>query len=239
MNNNWDESKHPRDVDGKFTSKGNTDNKALTKEERYHRFIENWELLSERYRQIDNLQYTAFTQIYSDEVEQFFGDELMRWGNEISLAQIQALHGYTARTSGAINKFLRTNGAGFDYVSKQYLRRQIALISSALADFKLERNILVYRVEDKEFNAGDIGDTFVLKGFTSTSVNRRHLAINYGDCVQYQIEVPAGKGRGAYIRGVSGYKAEYEFLLQRNTKVQIIRQLDDGEFKIVRLRVLD
>lgn len=160
----------------------------------------------------------------------------MRWENEISIAQLRAVRAYTSSLNGEINRFLRNGGAGFDYQSKQYLRRQVALITSALSDFNLERNILVYRVEDREFNTED---EFVLKGFTSTSVNRRYLAINYENCVQYQIEIPAGKGRGAYIRNMSSYRAEYEFLLQRDTKVKVVRKLDDGEFKIVRLRVID
>ena len=119
---------------------------------------------------------------------------------------------------------------------KENTQRQITLISSAIADFNLERNILVYRIEDEEINNGE---RFILKGFTSTSINRRILAINYDDCVQYQIEVPSGNGRGAYISNQSKYKNEYEFLLQRDTKVKVIRKQSNGEFTMVRLRVVD
>ena len=224
------------DGGGGAASRSSNDEQKYGKLQRYNHFIENWELLSERYRETCYHNYKTFTQIYGDEVERFFGDELLHWENEISVAQRRALYEYTSKTSDEINMFLRADGAGFDCADKRRLSKRVDLISGALAEFNLERNILVYRVENKDYYNCD---EFVLKSFTSTSVNRRYLAINYENCVQYQIEVPAGKGRGAYIRNMSNYRAEYEFLLQRDTKVKVVRKLDDGEFKMIRLRVVD
>lgn len=250
-NNNWKESEHPRDEEGKFTEKGNgiksvekgeVSKEPLSKAERYYKFIVQWELMSERYNNVQYDPKNVYTQIYHDEVDKFFGDELSRWTYSISNEQLQSIYQYTISTNKLINGVLRANGKFLrNGADKDRIMRQIDLLSSALADFDLQHNILVYRAEERnrktERELVD-NNVFTLKGFTSTSIERRIVDINT-DCIQYQIEVPAGKGRGAYISGFSAFEKEYEFLIQRDTKVKVLRQLDDGEFKIVRLRVVD
>lgn len=208
--------------------------KYAEKKQRYELFLQQWAESGERYNEVANSTAKIYKQIYEDEIELFFGDELVRWEYMRSAEELKAIREYTANNSIAINAYLR--GKNIMGTDKENTQRQITLISSAIADFNLERNILVYRIEDEEINNGE---RFILKGFTSTSINRRILAINYDDCVQYQIEVPSGKGRGAYISNQSKYKNEYEFLLQRDTKVKVIRKQSNGEFTMVRLRVVD
>lgn len=208
--------------------------KYAEKKRRYELFLQQWAESGERYNEVANSTAKIYKQIYEDEIELFFGDELVRWEYLRSAEELKAIREYTANNSIAINGYLR--GKNIMGTDKENTQRQITLISSAIADFNLERNILVYRIEDEEINNGE---RFILKGFTSTSINRRILAINYDDCVQYQIEVPSGKGRGAYISNQSKYKNEYEFLLQRDTKVKVIRKQSNGEFTMVRLRVVD
>ena len=208
--------------------------KYAEKKQRYELFLQQWAELGERYNEVVNNHKEIFKQVYEDEIEIFFGDELVRWEYMRSAEELKAIREYTENNSSAINAYLR--GKNIRRADKENIQKQISLISSAIADFNLKRNILVYRIEEKEFNKSE---TFELKGFTSTSINRRMLAINFDDCVQYQIEVPRGKGRGAYICNQSKYKNEYEFLLQRNTKVKVIRKLTDGEFTMIRLRVVD
>ncbi len=208
--------------------------KYAEKKRRYELFLQQWAELGERYNEVANSTAKIYKQIYEDEIEVFFGEELVRWENMRSAEELKAIYEYTANSSSVINGYLR--GKNMRGTDKKYIQRQIKLISSAIADFNLERDILVYRIGDKEFNKSE---TFTLKGFTSTCINRRILVINCDDCVQYQIEVPSGKGRGAYICNQSRYKNEYEFLLQRDTKVKVIRKLTNGEFTMVRLRVVD
>lgn len=245
MKGNWDEAKHPRDEEGKFTDKKsgevykNIVQKLLKlsseRNERYERFIQEWAELCEKYGDKQFKPAAVFMHIDNDEVERLFGDEMTRWEFSLSHRQILALYNYTSKTDADINYFLRHNESGYDLRTTQFLRNQIDLISSALADFNLQHNIVVYRAQNELFN---VGEEFTFKSFTSTSMSQEML-FGSQTAVQYEIEVPKGKGRGAYIKNHSGFPNEYEFLLQRDTKVKVIRKLEGGEFNIYRLRVID
>ena len=58
------------------------------------------------------------------------------------------------------------------------------------------------------------------------------------DCL-LEIQVPSGKGLGAYVNSLSGFKnVEYEFLLKRGTRCEILSVDTSGEKPIIKMRVI-
>lgn len=55
----------------------------------------------------------------------------------------------------------------------------------------------------------------------------------------YEICMPPGKGRGAYVAAMSRYEHEQEFLIARGTKYKIVGVTEDGEFTRVKLEVIE
>ena len=55
----------------------------------------------------------------------------------------------------------------------------------------------------------------------------------------FKINVPKGKGNGAYINSLSQYQdAEYEFLLKRNTKCRILKVEEIDDKKLLEMEVI-
>lgn len=65
------------------------------------------------------------------------------------------------------------------------------------------------------------------KGFMSTTV-KKSVAADFDKGYILKINVPKGKGRGAYVRSVSNYSYEYEFLMKRSSKLKVTR-IGSGE----------
>ena len=97
-------------------------------------------------------------------------------------------------------------------------------LDNLINSYELKEPIIVYRniptanSEEKDFTS---------PGYVSTTIDKdkatRDASRSY--CVIHEYEIPAGKGRGAYINNLvnESYKdVEYEFLLARNTKFKKI-----------------
>lgn len=115
-------------------------------------------------------------------------------------------------------------------------------ISEELSKFKLPEPINVRRaVGNVDYITGatssvedmksSIGKVFTEKGFTSTTVCRDTiLPFGYGSTrTVLDIYVPTNS-RGAYIYKISEHPAEFEYLLDKNTKFKIV---DAGEREVV------
>ena len=177
-----------------------------------------------------------------DEVNDFFytdGDEkgllarknslFGKWKSSLTNDEDSAIRWYTADGYGDINDYLRRR-SGWEYISKD-IEDPISKIDEAISRFTLKEGIVVHRgvedfygdsiVEKEEWN--DIseikGKTFRDKGFgSSTALYGSGVATSKP--VLFEIEIPAGKGRGAYINKHAGQyeDVEYEFLIARDSR---------------------
>lgn len=94
---------------------------------------------------------------------------------------------------------------------------------------------LTFGLKGKSINElkGMIGGTINVKTYVSTSIDS-----GYALPFRYNIYVKKGKGKGAYIAGISNIPQEYEFLIKRgsNFKVQGVKK--EGDNVLVDLELL-
>lgn len=107
-------------------------------------------------------------------------------------------------------------------------------IDAAISRFTLKENILVQRGVDDFYGASIIGETdwneisetvgmiFQESGYTSTTALLKN-SVATAKPYLFEIEIPAGKGRGAYVNKLAGLNedVEYEFLIARGSKFKI------------------
>ncbi len=158
--------------------------------------------------------------------------EYQKWVNSLNKDETEAIQEYTEDLYSVINDKLR----GFYDTDDKLINDAINKLSNSIDNFKLTDNIQVYRGVD--VNALDgfmrqnninkyteaIGKIYNDKAFMSTSLLKSGAGLekfNEQD-IQFIINIPKGKGRGAYINELSLKKdKEYEFLLQKNSKLRI------------------
>jgi len=112
----------------------------------------------------------------------------------------------------------------------EYYKKGTA-IQKALLKYDLKKPITVHRGDDGGLIPNGqnktpaelkkmlkVGMEFTSNNFVSTSANSPFRL----KPVQYNIKVPKGK-RGAYVKGVSSFKNENEFLLKANTKYRVTK----------------
>ena len=149
------------------------------------------------------------------------------WYDGLSDIEISSIGAYSGDDYAGINGLLRGQMtekmvARWNVGSQYTLQDKIASITDAIGKFDLREPIRVYRTcEEDVFESlkRQIGSIFVDDGFTSTSILSAKVASGN---VRMIIDVPAGKGIGAWINPLSGSAdEEWEFLLQRGTKFRI------------------
>ena len=173
-----------------------------------------------------------------DDINNFFNDEKTRkWIKKVSEDKItdgrNAINIYTSDKYEPINRKLRniiTEEEAIKELPK--VNEIIDSIDKHIADFDLKDNITVYRgVHKNAFKTNDLKSlekTFYTdKAFISTSTSEDSSFDNLGANIKMIIDVPKGKGRGAYINDLSEYQ-EYEFLLARNSRL-FIKEVEETE----------
>lgn len=110
----------------------------------------------------------------------------------------------------------------------EIFNEEISNIENAIDNFNTPQDIKVYRKTAGDFDSLQEGDTFRDNGFSSTSTSRDFVENFKGSTNELgenayilEINVPSGKGRGAYIRGASEYPDEFEYIIQRGTDFKI------------------
>ena len=149
------------------------------------------------------------------------------WINELSPEEIRAIKKYTKNSGdpdddkffARLNAMLRGN-----IPQNDTLNYYSELISSGISKFKLKHNITCYRVLDRDvYSAFSAGDLLTEKQFISTSVVVKSGTLNKP--FKVTINVPKGT-RGAYIEGLSKYKTQREFLLDKNLIYKVIARTE-------------
>lgn len=172
-----------------------------------------------------------FENVPEDREAEFFGQELTDWERELNNnpEQFNSLYNYTGSFYKAANSYLRkTKKSDYAGYSPTDLKARIKEIDTALSKFDLKNNIMVYRGSTNHLIGGAktvddvkkiVGSVVRDKGFMSTSTRKSSA---FSDDVHYEIKVPKGKDRGAYVGGVSHFGHEKEFLLNRGTQFKVL-----------------
>ena len=142
------------------------------------------------------------------------------WQKSLSKDEISALSNFTDSAYSVVNKALRSSKP-----IPQDVQAQIDLIKGALDRFVLKKPMVVARTADAwmlEMNnpkwaqiQGMVGKTITTKGFLSANSDKHGSFVGVGGDIEYKIEIPAGKGMGAWLPTVAGnlQKNESEFLI--------------------------
>lgn len=151
------------------------------------------------------------------------------WMNGLSSQEKNDIDEYTTAAYVKINKALR-QGDENDRYYQQGMR-----IDDAIQRFDLKENIVVHRgdngglldvrgVSDENMEAtlqSLVGRSFKSKNLISTDV-ALVPEIFSSSRLEYEIKVPAGKGRGAYVRPLSPLgEDEREFLMSTKNKYRM------------------
>lgn len=171
-----------------------------------------------------------------------------KWKNGLSADQKDALYSYTGDGYGNVNDYLRKKN-GWETINAERVKDQIKDIDSAISSFDLKQNIVVQRGANQSSldvlfeNSGGIdelseliGHKYYDDGFMSSTVLIGNPVATKKEVV-FDISIPAGKGRGAYINefGSQFQDTEYEFLIKRGatfTVTDISEDVDIGKIYV-------
>ena len=171
-------------------------------------------------------------------------EKYQKWEKGLTFEQENGISKYTGDDYESINSFLRgqMDKEDYDYYNRyvEYgyrLKSHVKYIDSAISKFRLDKDIKVYRTCEKDIlDKLNVGDVFHDSGFSSTSAITDKLA---SGSVRMEIDVPKGKGRGAWVDNLSWKKGEeYEFLLARGTDFEVKEIKEKGKEVLVKLKVL-
>ena len=185
----------------------------------------------------------------TEEIEKFFGESgapllerrknpAQQWQFSLSATQKKYIHDYTADMYGDINNYLR----GREYGKSYYVKEAVENLDKAIEDFPLSEDIRVFRaINPDAFKGKDlkkqIGERYTDKGYMSSSPYLYSTGVNK-DLV-FDIVVPKGKGRGAWVNGLSGFKGkEYEFLLKRGGNFVITDYYEKDGKKFLKMEMI-
>ncbi|WP_282924392.1 minor capsid protein [Peptoniphilus genitalis] len=159
-----------------------------------------------------------------EDFEEFIGvDNLFDFEDSVSTDEAKSIAFYSHTGDKQINSILRSGIA--DYDIKSYVQD----LDNIISRFEVPEDVSLYRGSNldflyREFNINNLedllGKSYIDKGYTSTSIILDNAFLNK-DAV-FEIKLPGGKGRGAFISSFSRHFDELEFLLKRNTKFKIV-----------------
>lgn len=156
-----------------------------------------------------------------------------KWLDNLSPDEREAISWYTADGYGDINDYWRRR-RGWESIPADMVEDASRQIDSAISRFTLKESIKVQRgvedfyggslVERIEWNniQDIVGLTYHDLGYGSSTTLTGNKAAT-AKPVLFEIDIPAGKGRGAYVNKLAGQyeDKEYEFLIARGSKFEI------------------
>lgn len=163
---------------------------------------------------------------YDRQRSEYENSPVKKWNDSLSGEETDAIMNYAGSDYSGINGLLRGEMTermveNWNATGKTDVRDMIQRVESGIDKFELKEPITVYRTCEKdvfESLSQKVGSTFRDNAFTSTTVLNESVASGN---VRMEINVPAGKGVGAYIGSTYGQPDEHEFLLQRGTEFTV------------------
>lgn len=178
-----------------------------------------------------------------------------QWQKSLSEAEDYAIGDYTGGGYYDINAYLRKTG-DWENINSAFVEQQIKGLDSAISRYELKENIRVQRgvmndvldrlVEDndvKESLSELVGKKFRESAYSSTTLVQGNGVATAKPTI-FDIEIPAGVGRGAYVNQLAGQfqDTEYEFLLKRGATFTIKEVREEeimGEYRYYIKMVMD
>ena len=163
-----------------------------------------------------------FAPLPSEKVVPILREDSRDWIANLSSEETRAVKKYTKNSGDPKNNkfFARLNAMlRGDTPQNDNLNYYSGVISSAIAKFKLNHDIICYRAVDDNPVAGkNVGDVYRPGQFISSSVSTAG-AVNK----QFFLTILASKGsRGAYIELLSEYPKQREFLFDKDVEYNIL-----------------
>lgn len=159
-----------------------------------------------------------------EDFEEFIGmDNLFDFEYSVSTDEAKSIAFYSHAGDKQINSILRSRIADDD------IKSNVQDLDNIISRFEVPEDVSLYRGSNLDFlyrefdinNLEDLlGKSYIDKGYTSTSIILDNAFLNK-DAV-FEIKLPGGKGRGAFISSFSRHFDELEFLLKRYTKFKIV-----------------
>lgn len=173
--------------------------------------------------------------------EEYENSPYYKWRDGLTGEQAASIGAYSGDAYSGINGLLRHEMTekmvdAWNETEQISIQDMISNITGAIDAFELNDGIKVYRTCENDVLRNlnlEVGSMFHDDGFGSTSTLSQKVAS--GDIVM-EINVPPGKGRGAWINPLSGAQdEEYEFLLQRGSDYRVRAISKVGEDTVVEL----
>lgn len=160
-----------------------------------------------------------------------------QWMKSLTQDEKDCILDYTAGGYGDINDYFRKRGA-WKEINGEKVKNASQYLDSAISRYRLKENIVVQRgvmedtLDEMISKYGDdiknfIGKVFHDDGYVSTTALQGNTVATTKPVI-FEISVPAGVGRGAYVNELSGFTdTEYEFLLRRGASYTITDAIED------------
>ena len=180
-----------------------------------------------------------------------------QWAKNLPAENKTAIVDYSTDGFDDINKYWRKSG-DWERIDVEKVKHQTQKIDESISTFILKDDIEVYRgidlgvIADLFPEAEElkdlVGSVYSDQAFASTSpvlkVAKKFVEQNGTDGIILALDIPQGKGKGAYLDAISAYGessigadlAEYEFLLKRGAKFEIYAVDESGTIPIVKGR---
>ena len=255
----FDESKHPRDKDGKFTDGNETTKDAYDSRDTFGNMLRNMpQGAKDRIAEMSSGAGKPKHRVFESKkaAREYFKERAKKWEESLSDDEKVSVKGYTDHTYDMINTYLRNpkEARYFRSFNQAAVEKQISEIDSSIGKFELDDDIKTYRgtnlIEFGQdiYSADDlkslVGKEITMKGYSSTSTEISVAEDDFDGEVLIEYTVPKGRGHGAYmdyitvIDNVSDSDRESEFMLKRDSQIIIdeIKTREDGKI-VVNARV--
>ena len=155
--------------------------------------------------------------------------EYSPWIKNLSLNENLNISRYTDNDYFLINKFLRSvSTSSFTHAQIGELTRKIKAITSALNKSEVKTPLIVHRqvkgldLLGKLKSCMESGGTWEDPAFMSTTVIKDSFnTVSPEGVIHLVIDVPKGKGIGGFVKGLSKYPIEQEFLLNKGSRFEV------------------
>lgn len=202
-----------------------------------YEFVEIFDRLYNQYRRFDQLFKAAgFEVAITEKGAQKLGKRANNFLEEWDDADKKSLNYYTGSAYRDINDALRTNR--LDKAGSE-VQRHVRQMDKAFKKFEINEDLLVVRgsgyqaIGQEAYMKGIkdpkslIGMTMQDHGYMSTSISTTGA---FGGEIQLQIMLPQGTKHAVYVADISSFSSEYEVILDRGTKLQIVDATSDGSY---------
>lgn len=179
-------------------------------------------------------KYFSGKDLFDDRKEEFDA-----WEATLNRGERSAISKYTGSDYRTYNSALRRYDGDYLKANLNKLEKNnVGRLEEALDRYDLKENIITTRVSSgNAFKGGTemVGEIYTDHGFMSTTPVKGSFGYSRAKMTTFYIEVPSGKGFGAYVEPISSVSGEQEFLLQRGSQLMIkeVRILSSGSKEVI------